>query len=326
MIKKKGCFVSMLVLFFLFSVPAVPSEFSLRAPQTMNDEGWYFLPAYPNYAPHGLPDFDQQQDNWKARQGIWRFVGGLWSFCGPTCVADIFWWFDSKHEDPGGFPGDGVDAYPLVRDYTTVGSPTPGPTSDDHNFNNVNDILTPWKQGRGAKELIETIAWYCNTNFCRYPFIRGFAGTFPEYLEEGVRQYIQDAGLQSHYSIEAVRKPTFSQIVEKLHNDSGIIINFLFYNSNAVFFPTFLGHYVAVAGINPNGFIALCDPFQNIANPYSTPLEHNNAGIVSYDIYPVNYSSPFPEKASWWIEQYFSFGPKKLAGIAVYALILSEIV
>ncbi|KYK21643.1 hypothetical protein AYK25_07980 [Thermoplasmatales archaeon SM1-50] len=202
---------------------------------------------------------------------------------------------------------------------------TPGPNSDDHNFNNVNDVQTSWRQGRGAKELIETIAWYCNTNFCRNPFICGFAGTYPKYLEEGVRQWIQDTGLQNRYSLEALRKPTFPKIVEKLHNNSGIILNLLFYNSNALFFPTFLGHYVAVTDIKLKGSIALCALFQNIANPEPTSLEHNDVNIVSYDIYPVNFTSTLPEKASWWIEEYFTVGAKKLAGIAVYALIILEI-
>jgi hypothetical protein len=66
-------------------------------PSVKETQGWYYLPAYPNYAPQGLPDFDQRQDNWRSNEGIWRFVGGVWCFCGPTSLADIFWWFDSKH-------------------------------------------------------------------------------------------------------------------------------------------------------------------------------------------------------------------------------------
>jgi hypothetical protein len=38
----------------------------------------------------------------------------------------------------------------------------------------------------------------------------------------------------------------------------------------------------------------------------------------------VNFTSPFPEKASWWIVEYFDLGVKKLGGLAWYALIISE--
>jgi hypothetical protein len=314
------------LIFFvtLLSASVVSPASNEDHPKIIESEGWYYLPAFPNYAPLGLPDFDQKQDNWKARQGTWRFIGGLWSFCGPTCLADILWWFDSKHENQQGYPGDGVDTYPLVSNYGAPGTPNPGPQSDDHNFNNVNDMQTRWKNGRGGKELIEQLAWYCNTNFCRTPFIRGFAGTYPRFLEQGLKQWINDTGLQDHYHVEAIWKPDFSMVNERLHNNDGIIVNFLFYRMNAIFFPTFLGHYCAVAGIHPDGSIALCDPAQNKMNPDPTPSEHNDAGVVSYDIYTVNFTSPVPEKASWWIPDYYDAKIVKFGGIAQYALIISE--
>ena len=228
------------------------------------------------------------------------------------------------HENSTGYPGDGNDTYPLVRDFKAPGTPTPGPKTDDHNFNNVNDLQTPWNKGQGAKELIETLAWYCNTNFCRYPYIRGYAGTSAKYLESGARQWIQDAGLQDHYTIEGIWCPDFSLLVSRLQNNSGIILNLLLYNPDALIFKTFFGHYVAVAGINANGSIALSDPFQNKANPTPNASDHNDANVVSYDIYQVNFTSPFPDKASWWLENYFDLGPKKLGGIPWYALIISE--
>ena len=326
MIKKRKSITLVIVVVFLcvLVVPVGHSFSSMDSSQPLSKEGWYFLPTYPNYSPQGLPDFDQSQDNWKARQGIWRFMGGLWSFCSPTSLADIFWWFDSKHEDPTGYPGDGNDSYPLVRNFNVSGVPSPGPNPDDHNFNNVNDVTTPWKHGRGAKEFIELLAWYCNTNFCQNPLIRGYAGTKAEYLEKGAKQWIEDAGLGDRYTVEAFWKPDFTLLVSRLQNNSGILINLLFCNPNALVVHTFLGHSVAVAGINPNGSIALCDPFQNRANPTPTPSEHNDANVVSYDIYAVNFTSPFPDKGSCWIQEYFSVGPWTFGGIIQYALIISE--
>ncbi len=299
--RKRLCSIIVLLLLLLstFSVFVVRSDFTKESSETTSEDDWYYLPAFPNYAPQGLPDFDQKQEDWKAG-GKWLLIGGLWSFCAPTSLANIFWWFDSQHEDPLGFPGDGNDTYPLVKTYTTVGTPIPGPNPDDHNFNNVNDPATRWKHGRGSKELIEQLAWYCNTNLCHYPI------------------------LQDHYTVEGIWNPDFSLIVVKLQNNSGIILNLLLYNSDAIIFQTFLGHYVAVAGINPNGSIALSDPFQNAANPSPTPGEHNDASVVSHDIYLVNFTSPFPQKASWWLMDYFDFGVKKFGGLAWYALIISE--
>ena len=315
----------LLVLFLLLSTSFLTSSSLIEKTETSKDNGWYYLPAYPNYAPQGLPDFDQKQDNWKAHKGIYRLIGGLWNFCAPSSLADIFWWFDSKHENSSGYPGDGVDSYPLVRDLKAPGIPTPGPNTDDHNFNNVNDLETRWRLGRGGKELIESLAWYCNTNFCQYPLLRLSAGTWATHLEKGANQWIKDAGLEGHYRVEAIWKPEFSLIASRIMNNSGVMLNLLLYNDKAIIFDTFLGHYVAVAGINPNGSIALSDQFQNEANPSPTAQEHNDANVVSYDIYPVNFTSPFPDTASWWIPEYFDFGIKRFGGIPQFALIISEI-
>ncbi len=327
--KKRRICTLLLVITLLLSGCSVFLVDSVSQPQSTvanKEDGWYYLPAYSNYAPQGLPDFDQRQDNWKARQGIWRFVGGLWSFCGPSSLAEIFWWFDSKHEDPDGYPGDGNNTYPLVRDLQAPGVPIPGPLSDDHNFNNVNDAATAWRSGRGPKELIEQLAWYCNSDFCRYPFIRGIFGTFQNYLEDGAWQWICDAGLQEHYRIEAVYHPEFTIICDHIQQNDAVVVLFLFYRPHASIFPTFrISHYCAVAGVNLEGYIALSDPIQNIENPGPSPADHNDAGIVSHDIHAINFSCPLPERASWWIPNYFSVGPIKLGGIPTYALIISEI-
>jgi hypothetical protein len=326
--EKKIC--SLIVVVMLVGITLSSSFASSRVlkeePAAKETEEWYYLPSFPNYAPMGLPDFDQRQDNWMSSEGIWFFIRGVWSFCGPTSLADIFWWFDSKHENPQGSPGDGNDTYPLVRDYHAPGTPTPGPNTDDHNFNNANDPLTSWNHGRGGKELIENVAWYCNTNLCRFLFIRGFSGTYPQFLELGAKQWIKDAGLQDRYHVETIWKPDFSVINKHLRDNDGIIVNLLFYNPKAIVFHTLLGHYVAVARINTDGYIALSDPVQNKINPGPDPTAHNDAGVVSYDIYKVNFTSPYSDRASWWIEDFYDPGVVKFGGLAQYALIISETV
>ena len=78
-----------------------------------NNDDWYYLPGYPNYSPKGIPDFDQRQDS------TWRTTFS-WAFCGPAALANIIWWFDSKNSDSNGYAGDGVDNYPLVKNYYPV--------------------------------------------------------------------------------------------------------------------------------------------------------------------------------------------------------------
>ena len=60
-------------------------------------------------------------------------------------------------------------------------------------------------------------------------------------------------------------------------------------------------------------------------NPDPTPSEHNDASVVSYDIYTVNFRSLIPSKASWWIPDYYEMNIVKFGGLAQYALIISEI-
>ena len=49
---------------------------------------WYWKPDRPDQdhpAPSGMPDFDQNQDQWQA-------------YCGPTAVANCLWWYDAVPE------------------------------------------------------------------------------------------------------------------------------------------------------------------------------------------------------------------------------------
>jgi hypothetical protein len=119
------------------------------------EQGWYWKSAYPNYAPSGMPDFDMKQDSWKTifpgpngnlesstsgddvvGSGGTMIAPGPdcqlqstpsgddyadWSFSGPAALANCFWWFDSKFGDPNGYPGDGIDSFPLVTGYDHTG-------------------------------------------------------------------------------------------------------------------------------------------------------------------------------------------------------------
>jgi len=276
-------------------------------------KGWYYLPSYDNYAPSGLPDFDQRQDS------TWRGSRG-WSFCGPVALADILWWFDSKYSSSSGEPGDGIDLYPLVKNYYPPGTPNPGPSSDDHNFNNINDINTPWEKFSYNGELIEQIANCVNINWHKFPFLT-LSGVDRFNLAIGARKWITDAGLNDKYKVENLFKPSFDDIVNRVENNQGVILRLGYHISFfGSWFPIFFAHYVAVAGINSDGYIAISDPEWDIINPSSDPTLHNDPSIVSHDVYKIDFNTPYPFLSSWWIPNFERY--RRVLVIA--AIVISE--
>ena len=281
---------------------------------TSSQSNWYFLPSYANYAPEGLPDFDQRQDP------TWR-TDFSWSFCGPTALANIFWWFDSKHEDEQGYPGDGIDLYSLVNNYNAPSNPIPGPSTDDHNFNNVNDIETSWNKFPMSGELIERLASYVDIYWYKIPFF-SVSGTDRFQLTLGAEKWIKDAGLKNDYLVENIFRPSFSLIDERLRNNEGIILRLGYYlPSFPQIFPLIFLHYVAVAGINSNGYIAVSDPEWDIENPSTDSFLHNDPSIVSHDIYEVDFSSPYPQFSSWWIPSF----ERHRRVLVIAAIFISEV-
>ena len=290
------------------------SSASINLESTTESE-WYYLPAYPNYAPSGLPDFSQvQQEDWRGPKYP--------DCCGAVALVDILWWFDSKHEDPNGFPGDGYDNYSLVSNYNSLDNPTPGPNHDDHNFNNVNDNRTPWNRFRRGGELIEKFAWYAYRQKDAFWFrlLGPLAGFYTQFkLYQDVKKWLKDAGLQNQYSVKIVFKPDFSFINECVRSNQGVMLTIAGYDPEVKPFGVFWGHCVAVAGINSSGEIALSDPMRDRINPSANPAGHNNASIVSHDIYKVNFNSPWPLISSLCIPDYCKEGVQ-----VIFATVISE--
>lgn len=72
-------------------------------------------PGYPDYAPHGPPDFDMRQDEWRSLEG--------WTHSGPAAAADVLWWLDSKEEFERGVKYDLVTSYGLWYDHAAQNVP-----------------------------------------------------------------------------------------------------------------------------------------------------------------------------------------------------------
>ncbi len=130
-------------------------------------EPWYMKPAYPDYAPSGMPDFDQRQGG----TYIWMDAFGTWSHCGPVAVANSIWWFDSKFETNTITPPAIIDNYPLVRSY--------GPW-DDHDPQNV-------------QPFVEHLAYLMDTNG-----LRTLAAVPPPAPHSGTNVFDMQAGI-THY-------------------------------------------------------------------------------------------------------------------------------
>ncbi|HUV31738.1 MAG TPA: dockerin type I domain-containing protein [Acidobacteriota bacterium] len=230
----------------------------------------YYKSPYEDYAPNGMPDFDQKQDAWV------DVPGGKWTHCGPVALANCFWWFDSKFEpdpvDPTPFwPGPGNppanDGYPLVTSYDPTGG------WDDHDTNNV-------------MPFIDSLAAYCSTNLMGGPW-----GTFIYDLADGANNWLIAHGLDQEYTITLVPNPTYPDIQEQVLMSQDVILLLGFWQLDS---PEpgqccrFGGHYVTVAGVcRTDPAICISDPFYNmqegeppVGSSHGASL-HNDAWYVS---------------------------------------------
>ncbi|HWR27807.1 MAG TPA: PKD domain-containing protein [Candidatus Thermoplasmatota archaeon] len=206
--------------------------------------GWYYKPAYANYAPQGMPDFNQTQDQWKSivdgGNGVANTaalgddiqvvpVGGAvspgavvvapgpncalntnpagddvakWAFCGPVAVANCFWWFDSKFDDPNGYPGDGVDNFSLVQKYGVT---------DDHLKTNV-------------PPLIQDLAAKMNTT------TKGTTNITD--MKNAIQTWLINKGLSPVFTVNKYNAPNFSFIEDEIERCQDVILLLGFYNES----------------------------------------------------------------------------------------------
>jgi len=219
-----------------FSTALSTMKQETTTPLDGGSRGWYWKPAYPNYAPNGVADFDQQQDTWKVIEpgpnGVInsnpagddflnvtenRIVPGqdchlqtapagddlaVWAFCGPTAVADCLWWYDSKYSDPTGTPGDGKDNFPLVANYGA---------GDDHAAGNV-------------PLLIEKLARAMKTNTKGTTYITD--------MNSSIHQWFVDTGLTNHFTVNTTNYVTFPYVEDQIENSQNVILLVGAYHQN----------------------------------------------------------------------------------------------
>jgi len=250
------------------------------------EEGFYWKPGnWTDYAPSGMPDFDQKQDNW------FDPAGGAWTYCGPVAVANSLWYFDSR-EETGGIPPPTIsDSYGLVTAYGAW---------DDHNVTNV-------------EPLINDLASLMNTSIS--------TGTDVFDMEHGIREYLNATGYNDSYYEVTVEMPDFYWIEEEVERCEDVILLLGFWTAYDDYMPPnewwrVGGHYVTCAGVNSAGMqLGISDPFLDNAEaggPGRVPVPHpahpgngtvhNDTQYVSHDIYDVNLS--FTPGGMWALENY----------------------
>jgi hypothetical protein len=252
--------------------------------------GWYWKPPYEDYAPNGMPDIDQKQDMWI------KYDTEQWSLCGPVAVANCFKWFDSKYNVPPGAPCDGMDMFPLVRDYTDQLAPIWCPMPwDDHSPENIDHPATSWNPGIGPPppmpqpfvpgpqtpgavppwgELVERLAWYFNTDGIQTGYCE-FTGTNVNQMQLGIQAWLEgeiflDGSTLADTLCEVTTsRPTFTYVESLVEKCEDVILLLGFWYEDPPGSGEWFrigGHYVTVAGVNSDqGMIAFSDPFVDAA-------------------------------------------------------------
>jgi len=147
--------------------PPTPPPWNVTAEEFEPPSPWYWKGNYVDYAPSGVPDFDQRQGGTYQ----WKDQWGAWSHCGPVAVANSLWWLDSEFE-PNPIPPPIInDGFPLVKTYGQW---------DDHDPLNV-----PW--------LVEHLAYLMDTDGRRTGLIH--SGTNVHDMEAGLAHYLSWTGV-----------------------------------------------------------------------------------------------------------------------------------
>jgi len=260
---------------------------------------WYFKAPYRDYAPSGVPDFDQKQWGAKMWKNPWPPIG-TWSWCGPVSVADSLWWLDSEFETKPMPPTTINDHFPLVQNYTSG--------IDDHNPLNV-----PY--------LVEDLAWRMDTDAQRTGPSNAHCGTEVHDMEFGISSYIHDKGLDWKFYEHTVKAPDFFWIEQEIKRCEDVVLLLGFWQFNPVTqqWVRVGGHYVTCAGVDSvYWWLAVSDPYIDGAemgvcpgivlppppHPHTGPPEtlHNDALYVSQDFYQVGES--YSPGGRWGLPNY----------------------
>jgi hypothetical protein len=299
---------------------------------------WYIKRPYPDYAPSGMPDFDERQDNW--------------TWCGPPAVANSLWWFDSKFD-----PIDIVKPYGAWDDHDPLNVPpliehlawlmdTDGMrTKLSHDGTSVWDMQAGITQylswtgvnplgdvdGNGIVDITDLIivinalgttpgssGWNLAADI--YPETVTGPKTADNIIDQNdldlVNNHFAEHGLFYEHTTDVY--PSFSYIEEEVMRCQDVVLLLAFFENGV----RDGGHFVAVAGVNSTASqyqLLISNPIRDDFESGATPAgrspvshvhgpeppytTHNNASLVSQDAWTVGYDTV---GGYWYLEGYFS--------------------
>jgi len=292
-------------------------EYKTVSYNSLND-GWYWLPSYPNYVPSGMPDFDMNQNQWQS-----IFDGGN-GVVESTAVGDDIQIhpFGASIESysrvvaPGpdchlaSTPGGDDEASYMFCGAIGVancfwwydskfGDSDGSPGDGEDVFPLVEDYGSGDDHAIGNEILfIERIANAVDTT-------GNFSGEIEDVID-GIENWFVTAGLDDFFKVDSYENPTFEFIQSEIERNHAIILELGIYFDIGGYIWHLGWHLVTCAGVNSDEFmIAICDARVDVQNPASDPTEHNDPQYVSHDIYRATIGSPDPGiDCEWWLRDY----------------------
>jgi hypothetical protein len=256
----------------------------------------YVAPGFRDYAPNGMPDFDEKQAGWGPAAGA-----GVYSWCCPAAVADSLWWLDSEFESV-------KFAYPV-----------PPPTISDHFALVTSYNLGVWDDHDPSNVfgLANNLAFLMDTDGIRTG--TPHFGTYWKDVVPGIKAFLVQQGVAGLFDVQSQNFANFTWINNRVEAGQDVELFLEFWqqtgpgtwsNTTIKYVEPSLqaGHCVAVAGVNPLGSTALItDPYFDLVNSLP-PAAHNDASLVSDDPYPISQfmlaPGPYPGQTIWELANY----------------------
>jgi len=217
-----------------------------------------------------MPDFDQNQSDWS-------------NFCGPTAVANCFWWFDQRFPEWGLIPPT-YDPVDLIEALAILMHTNVAPPSGTH-VDSMQSGIDQWFISQGCDQfIVETTVYVPDFDYCREQLLDCQDVILLMGFWE-VTQIIPDVPDPGCYEIHWNREG---------------------------------GHYVTMAGVDTVGdHIGFSDPDKDAAETslpcppsrvlgtnHTHPEGHNDGLSVSHDVYEVSRLGISPG-GSWEILDYY---------------------
>ena len=263
--------------------PIVPVQYVVATITQKTPPPMYYKPSYPDYAPSGMPDFDENQ-------AAFTTQAGQYTWCVPVAVANSLWWLDSEGES---------------NNFT---NPVPPPTISDH-FNLVTNYSN-WDDhdSQNVIPLVQNLAILMDTDGITSH--DGHMGTRLTDIQNGIQQYLQQQGVANLFQVYNQSFPTLTWIDNQTETCQDVELCLEFWQLTAtgwiqpIFSEASLnhGHCVTCAGSNSTtSQVSVCDPYQDAfeaglapgrspalhAYPHNSAV-HNDAQYVSQDAYNVS--------------------------------------